>query len=545
MVLRFTTHKNDRVSKCCAEFKKPRRGIGKRKKKRKKTQKILEIEYIDPSFIQKYHSHEDMIDALDLLSQKYPSIVKRYSIGRSEEERELAVIQISATGSVKGKRPLLVPMVKYVANIHGDETVGKELLIGLARYLAEGYGQNLRITNLLNTTDIHLVPSLNPDGNFYESRHNINDEDLNRDFPGWRDLGKTRWELLQNRQKESASVIRWVLDNPFVLSLSFHEGRVLVNYPWDDSPAAVEGEKACCPDDAVFSKLSQLYANNHPFMWTGKCLCHSDTFDQGISNGAEWYLVDNGMQDFNYLFSNCLEITVELSCWKKPEEHILNTEWENNVDSLLVLLESACSGVKGIVSGEDGSAMHGVSVSVGKEKDVITSRNGEYWKILTPGRYQIYAFHENQYGRVESVLHVINVFDSIGKSVRCDLMMHLCAKQTFLVNTVKVGFFIDDMKFKDEVLTLFHDTSLISFNVVKEECKNLSDNSRHIVYSVEFTLLPEPLFEFFKERWGEPFVRRPLSDVESKKLNRRIHIYASEKWCGRKEDWSIKLKESI
>jgi len=53
------------------------------------------------------------------------------------------------------------------------------------------------------------------------------------------------------------------------------------------------------------------------------------------------------MQDFNYLFSNCLEITVELSCWKKPDEHILNTEWENNVDSLLVLLESACSGVKG------------------------------------------------------------------------------------------------------------------------------------------------------------------------------------------------------
>ena len=84
------------------------------------------------------------------------------------------------------------------------------------------------------------------------------------------------------------------------------------------------------------------------------------------------------------------------------------------------------------------------------------------------------------------------------------------------------------MKFKDEVLTLFHDTSLISFNVVKEECKNLSDNSRHIVYSVEFTLLPQPLFEFFKERWGEQFVRRPLSDVEAQKLNRRIHQFVNE-----------------
>ena len=27
------------------------------------------------------------------------------------------------------------------------------------------------------------------------------------------------------------------------LTFSFHDGRVLVNYPWDDSPAAVEGQK--------------------------------------------------------------------------------------------------------------------------------------------------------------------------------------------------------------------------------------------------------------------------------------------------------------
>jgi hypothetical protein len=32
-------------------------------------------------------------------------------------------------------RGLLVPMVKFVANIHGDECVGRELLIRLARYL--------------------------------------------------------------------------------------------------------------------------------------------------------------------------------------------------------------------------------------------------------------------------------------------------------------------------------------------------------------------------------------------------------------------------
>ncbi len=52
-----------------------------------------------------------------------------------------------------------------------------------------------------------------------------------------------RTELMRRREVEVAAVMRWVMDNPFLLSLSFHDGRVLVNYPWDDSPQAVEGEK--------------------------------------------------------------------------------------------------------------------------------------------------------------------------------------------------------------------------------------------------------------------------------------------------------------
>ena len=49
------------------------------------------------------------------------------------------------------------------------------------------------------------------------------------------------------------------------------------------------------------------------------------------------------MEDFSYLFTNCLELTVELSCWKRPPPHLLDTEWDNNVDSLLALLEAVHS----------------------------------------------------------------------------------------------------------------------------------------------------------------------------------------------------------
>ena len=76
-------------------------------------------------------------------------------------------------------------MVKYVGNMHGNEPVGRELLIALVEYLANNYGVEDRVTRLLDTTEIHIVPTLNPDGFGSSQRLNANGKDLNRDFPSW------------------------------------------------------------------------------------------------------------------------------------------------------------------------------------------------------------------------------------------------------------------------------------------------------------------------------------------------------------------------
>ena len=97
-------------------------------------------------YVRDYTSYDDMVETLGDLVNTYPAIidrwlpdnsssltssVSRYSVGQSTEGRQIWGVRI--TGDVRHGPPLLMPSVKLVANIHGDEKVGRELLIGLAR----------------------------------------------------------------------------------------------------------------------------------------------------------------------------------------------------------------------------------------------------------------------------------------------------------------------------------------------------------------------------------------------------------------------------
>ena len=42
-----------------------------------------------------------------------------------------------------------------------------------------------------------------------------------------------------------------------------------------------------------------------------------------MTNSADWWPVEGTMQDFNYLFSNCLELNMELACDWLPSTEII------------------------------------------------------------------------------------------------------------------------------------------------------------------------------------------------------------------------------
>lgn len=137
--------------------------------------------------------------------------------------------------------------------------------------------------------------------------------------------------------------------------------------------------------------MAHTYADAHPIMRQGNSC--NDSFTDGITNGAHWYELNGGMQDFNYAFSNCFELTIELSCCKFPPASSLPSEWQNNKRSLIQLLKLAHIGVKGLVKDASGYPIHDATIVVSglEEKPIRTTKRGEYWRLLTPGIYNVQA----------------------------------------------------------------------------------------------------------------------------------------------------------
>lgn len=125
-------------------------------------------------------------------------------------------------------------------------------MIKLMEYLLNGYGIDIRVTKLLQTTRIHILPSINPDG--FDTamtmgeiecmgdigRNNSNDKDLNRDF---KDYFFPWYREYDQYQPETAAVIKWLSNIQFVLSGGVHAGALVANYPYDNVPLKLRDSK--------------------------------------------------------------------------------------------------------------------------------------------------------------------------------------------------------------------------------------------------------------------------------------------------------------
>lgn len=88
---------------------------------------------------------------------------------------------------------------------------------------------------------------------------------------------------------------------------------------------------------------------------------------------------------------------------------------------MLRYIESVHMGVKGHVRDRNGNPIPNAVVRVvGNEKAVTTSDSGEYWRLLVPGSYQIYA-EANGFRSSEPIS--VNVNNNSGEAVVQDFVL--------------------------------------------------------------------------------------------------------------------------
>ena len=108
-----------------------------------------------------HHNTNEMFAVLDRIHSECPDITYIYDLPlKSTKNHPLRVIVFSDRPKY---HELLKPEFKYIGNMHGNEVVGRELLLRLADYLCQEYKNgNNQIRNLIEKTRIHLMPSMNP-----------------------------------------------------------------------------------------------------------------------------------------------------------------------------------------------------------------------------------------------------------------------------------------------------------------------------------------------------------------------------------------------
>ena len=113
------------------------------------------------------------------------------------------------------------------------------------------------------------------------------------------------------------------------------------------------------------------------------------------------------------MMSNSFDITLELSCCKHVPSSELPREWFNNKEAMLSYMEATHLGVRGLVLDEDQKVVPGATVWVkGIHKGIRTTSDGEYWRLLVPGRS--YTIHATAKGFEDSDEHIVSVVQGKG-----------------------------------------------------------------------------------------------------------------------------------
>jgi carboxypeptidase T len=306
-----------------------------------------------------YHTYSQMFDDILATAAAHPAIVQLFSIGYSAEGRGLWVAKISDDAIEDEDEPAAL----FVGQYHAREHVTLEMMLYLLHLLVDNYGVagQEQITNLVDSREIYLLFSANPDGaeydiasgfyQYWRKNRTLNDDgsygiDLNRNHSyDWGCCGGSSdfpsSDIYRGTRPASAPEVRAIETfinshdvagvQQITVAISFHSYGELVLWPYGHTFEQLPPDMRA-DDYAVFTALGQAMALTNGYT---------------PMQASSLYITDGDFLDWTYGVHRIFSFTFEMYPIFAgvggfyPPGSVIAAQTERNRAAVLYLLENA------------------------------------------------------------------------------------------------------------------------------------------------------------------------------------------------------------
>ncbi|WP_058045999.1 M14 family metallopeptidase [Streptomyces roseifaciens] len=306
-----------------------------------------------------FHNYREAMAEIDAGVAKYPAVMSKKVIGKSHEGREIVAVKISDNVAADEDEP----EVLFTAHQHAREHLTVEMALYLLKEFGSKYGSDPRITKMVDSREIWVVPDVNPDGGEYDiatgsyrswrknrqpnAGSGSTGTDLNRNWNfKWGccngSSGSTGSETYRGSAPESAPEVKVVADfarsrivggkQQIKAGIDFHTYSELVLWPFgytysDTGPGMTQDEH-------------DVYAT------LGKSMAASNGYTPEQS--SDLYVTDGTIDDWLWGDQRIFSYTFEMYPNESgagggfyPPDEVIGRETARNRDAVLKLLEAS------------------------------------------------------------------------------------------------------------------------------------------------------------------------------------------------------------
>lgn len=298
-----------------------------------------------------YHSTLELETDLRALERDHPGLASVREIGETLEKRKIYALKISDNASVDEDEPAVL----FVGCHHAREWISVEVPFFFGKYLLENYDLSPEVQDLVDASEIWIVPIANPDGleysihvyRYWRKNRRANADgtygvDINRNYGyawGFDDVGSSPHpgsDVFRGTapfsEPETTAVRGLFLGHDFRAMISFHSFAQDILYPWGFTTEAA-------PANAELGVVAGTMA--------GLIAAVRGTVYSSGQASRDLYLTNGDATDWTYSLAGAPSYTIELPPVDIDHGGFFNDEsaigaiFEENLPAMLYLIRYA------------------------------------------------------------------------------------------------------------------------------------------------------------------------------------------------------------